>query len=581
MATITGTSVDDTLNGGTNDDTIRGAGGSDTITGGAGDDVIHGGYGGSLALGTIAYSFGGRFISSDFADYAIAVPDTIASGDQFWVIVRDGGFTKAIKIEVQDLGNNDISLEIIDAKFDNQALYGTLVGDFQAIQDHFNANGNNGLITDSFGGPGYGLHTITISGVSVGTNVFLQVGTPTIVARQDDAADTIDGGAGNDTIFGEAGDDVLTGGTGNDELDGGTGNDTLNGGADDDVLNGGAGNDELDGGAGNDTLTGGVGDDTLIGGTSDDVFVYNPGDGNDTITDFGVDSGVLYDGDTTNNDFIDLTAFYGTIYQAQADLNDDGVLNHSNATDTNGDPVDYDDYDELGDGDSITFSNSGDITFTVDNTGLICFAAGTLIRTTRGDRAIESLRPGDRIIVEDEAQPAVLRWIGARAVDLTEPTPDPDKLRPVRIMAGALGNGLPKRDLLVSRQHRMLLRSKIAQRMFGTSEVLIPAIKLTELPGIFVDESVKSVTYLHLLFDLHQVIFAEGAPSESLYTGPEALKALNSEAREEILTLFPEVADLDYTPEPARLIPDGKLQKQVIARHLKNKKAVLSAGVGV
>ena len=121
----------------------------------------------------------------------------------------------------------------------------------------------------------------------------------------------------------------------------------------------------------------------------------------------------------------------------------------------------------------------------------------------------------------------------------------------------------------------MSVRSKIAERMFGMYEVLVPSIKLIELPGIFVDETIESVEYFHLLFDRHEIIYAEGAPTESLFTGPEALKSLSPEAREEILTIFPEVAKLDYSPEPAGYIPPGKLQKQLVARHAKNNKPLL------
>ena len=206
-------------------------------------------------------------------------------------------------------------------------------------------------------------------------------------------------------------------------------------------------------------------------------------------------------------------------------------------------------------------------------TDVTCFCADTLISTVRGRQPVDTIAVGDRVKTPNGFH--TVRWVGCRVVRFGDLAHRP-KLRPVRIMAGALGNGLPERDLLVSRQHRMLVQSKIAERMFGVSEVLVPAIKLTELPGIFVDETVESVEYFHLLFDKHEVIYAEGAPTESLFTGPEALQAISPEAREEILTLFPEVADLDYEPEPARFIPHGKQQKQLVARHVKNSQPLIT-----
>lgn len=202
-----------------------------------------------------------------------------------------------------------------------------------------------------------------------------------------------------------------------------------------------------------------------------------------------------------------------------------------------------------------------------------CFTSGTLIETATGPIAIEDIGVGDLVLTTDGLKP--VRWIGKTPVSTAALLGNP-KLFPIRITAGALGEGLPKRDLLVSRQHRMLVRSPIARRMFGTSDVLVHAIKLTQLAGIYVDQSVCDVTYYHMLFDGHQVVFAEGAPSESLYTGPEALKAISTEARDEVLTLFPELADRDYTPEFAELSPDGKRQKKLVARHLKNGKPLLS-----
>ena len=102
----------------------------------------------------------------------------------------------------------------------------------------------------------------------------------------DSGDDTIDGGEGDDVIFGGSGADTLTGGAGADIIRGGSGADTITGGAGDDVLFGDSGADTVDGGEGDDIIFGGSGADTLTGGAGADTFVFAPGDGSDTITDF-------------------------------------------------------------------------------------------------------------------------------------------------------------------------------------------------------------------------------------------------------------------------------------------------------
>ena len=103
------------------------------------------------------------------------------------------------------------------------------------------------------------------------------------------------------------------------------------------------------------------------------------------------------------------------------------------------------------------------------------------------------------------------------------------------------------------------MNSKIVERMFGVSEVFTPAIKLVELPGIFVDTAVQPVTYFHLLFVAHEVIFAEGAPTESLFLGDQVMKSLPEDVTSEIATIFPELVEAPGTSQPSRLVPDGKM----------------------
>ncbi len=89
-------------------------------------------------------------------------------------------------------------------------------------------------------------------------------------------------------------------------------------------------------------MIGGGGADTLTGGRGNDTFIYTADGSVDTITDFNAGNiGSLDDGDASNNDFIDLSRYYGKISDLRADFNDDGILNQSNATDDRGRSVSY------------------------------------------------------------------------------------------------------------------------------------------------------------------------------------------------------------------------------------------------
>jgi len=210
-----------------------------------------------------------------------------------------------------------------------------------------------------------------------------------------------------------------------------------------------------------------------------------------------------------------------------------------------------------------------------DETLLIpyCLTQGTLVMTDMGAKPAETLVPGDRV-TRASGGSAVLRRVLTSRVSCDDISQNA-KLSPIRITAGALGCGLPTRDLLVSRQHRMLVSSRIAERMFGTYEVLVAAIKLTDLPGIDVDTDVSDVTYIHLVFDRHEVILAEGAPTESLFMGLEAVKQIPEDAREEMFMLFPELRDTATPQRPACYIPSTRRQKRLIERHMKNNQALL------
>lgn len=202
---------------------------------------------------------------------------------------------------------------------------------------------------------------------------------------------------------------------------------------------------------------------------------------------------------------------------------------------------------------------------------VVCFTAGTKIRTAGGLKPVEELEQGDLVWTKDDGyQP--IRWIGQRSLTAVGLAKNPH-LRPIKIAAGAFGHNIPKRDLSVSPQHRMLVKSRIAHRMADTEEVLVAAKHLLQIDGVDVDHSVENVTYVHFLFDRHQIVKAEGAESESLFTGPEALKAVSQGARSEIFELFPELLELNHDSlVSARPLMSGRRSRKLAQRHKQNRK---------
>ena len=366
-----------------------------------------------------------------------------------------------------------------------------------------------------------------------------------------------------------------------DSIEAGSGNDTIEAGDGDDTVHAGEGDDSIVGGAGDDQLTGGQGDDT---------FVIAPGDGADTITDFGAGiTGPTDDGIQSNNDFVDLSGFYNTasrdaVNAADADPNNDfkTALNilRADAADGNIDGIiDGIDYSaQIGDID-LTLENGGSpvtgVDLNFDTTNVVCFTRGTLIRTAQGDVPVETLKPGALVATRDAGNQS-LRWIGYRRLD-AKTLQGGTNLRPIRIAAGALGSGLPLRDLLVSPQHRLLVRSAIAERMFGTNEVLVAAKHLLRLNGVDVAEELDEIEYWHFMFEDHQVVFAEGAEAESLYAGKEALLSIAPAALREIHALFPDIAQ-GSAPNPVRLLIKGRQGRRLAERHQRNQRALTQPG---
>lgn len=205
---------------------------------------------------------------------------------------------------------------------------------------------------------------------------------------------------------------------------------------------------------------------------------------------------------------------------------------------------------------------------------VVCFGAGTLILTAHGPVDVADLPVGDRVMTRDRGlQP--IRWIGTARLSQAELAANPH-LHPIRIRAGALGPSTPDADLIVSPQHRILVRSAIAQRMFGTMEILVAAKQLLQVEGVDIAHDLQTVDYVHFLLDRHEVVTANGTESESLFTGPQALKSVGAAAQAEILALFPHLLDADYEAIPAVVIASGRLGRKLALRHVRNARPLVA-----
>lgn len=500
-----------TIYGGGGDNTLS-AGSDDTIYGGAGDDRLNSSgdrntlYGGD---GNDAMYMGGA--STDNTIYG-------GSGDDY----AQGGANNSNSVIY---GGDDADTYRAGINQGDTFFGGEGGNDF----DTLNGSISNDPLTITIDGSGVGSWTDwdTDFGTFYDVEVFnlASRGTDSFSSSSNEAV----------TVFGNGGVDLISGGGGDDRLDGG---------ADDDSVGGGAGND---------TLAGGIGNDTLTGGSGDDTFVLDATGGDDTITDFNV-----------GNDQFDTSALDDSSLGAAAD----GTVTADEVIVSGGGGSDQ----------ILTFPNGETITVpdgTVDQStqqtqfaSLVamgvppCFAPGTMILTERGEVPVEQLRIGERIITADRGfQP--LRWMGKRTEVFSQ---DNDSQIPIEIKAGALGPDLPKKALVVSPLHRMVLTGPDINRTFDAEEILVLAKALTGQPKIRRMKGKRQIDYFSLLLDQHEIIFAEGTATESFRPGHVAMSGFEPLVREQIYQIYPKLRNdpVEGLGPPARQIA-GRAETETFA----------------
>jgi Ca2+-binding RTX toxin-like protein len=308
-------------------DTIDGRDGADILFGGAGDDFIAGGLGndtidGGAGNDTITDFMGANFLKGGAGADSIrgsgtiegGVGDDVLTAGEYWsgdTYIFNLGDGKDVIVEYgasNEQGHSGPGMD--DTLQFGPGIAVSAVALSRVGNDLvFKVNANDQVTMKDWYLSGYGLSngsrylekvlfadgtvwtTNTIRGMAI---AMTGTGNADSITGWD-GKDVIDAGAGNDTIDGGAGADSLVGGLGDDSILGGLGNDTINGGSGNDTINDFSGANSIKGGAGVDTITGsgtiegGTGDDVIVAGEyfSGDTYIFNPGDGKDTIAEYG------------------------------------------------------------------------------------------------------------------------------------------------------------------------------------------------------------------------------------------------------------------------------------------------------
>lgn len=534
---------DDTISSGAGNDTVYGDEGNDQIDGGSGDDVLYGDGFDSGASESLNWDAAG----ADESDLSAGFTQT--TGDMDVAVSFDTtAQTTGITVESTDTVYTETG-EPFDAT-SNLSLTGSGLGTTSTTNIDFSANTDG--ISNAVQDVSFRINDIDQSGWQdiVTVNAYDANGnlvpvTISLDGNESLSGNTITAGASSDSSSSANGSALIeiagsvssieiiyeNGGSSGQALwvsdihfttmvEIGNGNDSIDGGAGDDILHGQDGDDTLVGGTGADQAYGGAGDDrfevshgdTVEGGDGDDVFLLlDLGEGNtDGITITGGE------GDETGGDLL----YLGDVADVSTLVitSEDSVAGGYSGT------------IQLNDGTVVTFSEIENI-FDENLKSVVCFTPGTRILTAQGERPIESLQAGDLVLTRDDGlQP--IRWIGATTVE------GQGAFAPIYLGRDALEGA--NRPLIVSPQHRFLVDDWRADLLFAEQEVLVAAKHMIN------DHSVMQlpcprVTYIHMMFDRHQIVYAEGVATESFHAADYALSGMGPATRDAMFSAFPEL----------------------------------------
>jgi len=174
-----------------------------------------------------------------------------------------------------------------------------------------------------------------------------------------------------------------------------------------------------------------------------------------------------------------------------------------------------------------------------------CFMAGTAVRTPSGDVAVETLKTGDLVSLSD-GRAAPVSWLGRQSVSMV--FADPLRVLPIRIKAGALGENLPTRDLLLSADHALLVDGVLIQAGALVNGVSI--LRETQVPTVF--------TYYHVEVADHSLILTENVPAETFVDNVDRMGFDNWAEHEALYGDAVAIVEMDYPrAKSARQVPQA------------------------
>ena len=521
--TMYGGNDNDLLIGGNDADLMYGEAGNDSLVGGEGDDVMDGGLGSDTLIGgaggdTIAGGDGDDYIEGGAGDDSLTTGlgnDTLIGGEGNDTLKNSAGDDSLVGGTGDDsivATDGDDTLEGGDGA---DTMYGgndndLLIGGNDADLMHGEADADTFQMSDGFGNDtltggeaGNDFDTVDVSGVTTGV---------TATYTGDEAGTLTDG---SDTItFSEIEALTLTGQA-----------DVVDASADSAGVS-------IDAGAGDDTITMGAGDDSITSGSGYDEVVLTAAGGADTISDFDISDD---DNDGFFNDQLDVSDLTGG-------TGPDGAIRTHDVT-----------VADDGSGNALLTFPSGEKVVLegvapaqmashaqLMSAGIPCFTPGVMLATSRGNVPAGQIRVGDLLQTADNGYQPVI-WTGKRTLSPAELRQRPN-LRPYCLRPNGLLS--PERPMLLSPQHRLLVNKRTFAKDVHFGESFLSAKLLSAVDRNCSQRTGMdmAVTYVHLMTERHEVVFAEGIATETFWPGPEAVRGLSAEDMQELFYLFPNLA---------------------------------------